>query len=120
MYDESYDKLASALDKLPNGFARTKSGVEIELLRRIFKPEEAELVSNLTREMESNSEIAHRSNLAEEEVERQLSSLSQRGLVVSAVKDGKSRYRLKPWIVGLLETQLERMDHSFAHLVSRR
>ena len=108
MYDESYNKLASALDKLPNGFARTKSGVEIELLRRIFKPEEAELVSNLTKNMESINEIANRSKFAEEEVERQLSSLAQRGLVWSTVKDGKPLYRLEPWIVGLLERARDR------------
>ena len=117
MYKESYHRLASALDKLPNGFPRTKSDVEIEILRRIFNPEEAELASHLTRDMESISEIAHRANLEEEEAERRLSSLAQRGLLRSAVKDGKPRYRLTPWIVGILETQLESMDHSFAHLV---
>jgi NAD-dependent dihydropyrimidine dehydrogenase PreA subunit/DNA-binding transcriptional ArsR family regulator len=117
MYKDPYHRLASALDKLPNGFPRTESGVEIELLRRIFKPEEAELASHLTRDMESISEIAHRANLEEDEVERRLSSLAQRGLLRSAVKDGKPRYRLVPWIVGILETQVDTMDHSLAHLV---
>ena len=116
MYKEPYHRLASALDKLPNGFPRTESGVEIELLRRIFKPEEAELASHLTRDMESSSEIAHRANLEEEEVERRLSGLAQRGLLWSTVKDGKPHYRLAPWVVGIYETQLESMDHEFAHL----
>ena len=117
MYKDPYHRLASALDKLPNGFPRTKSGVEIELLRRIFKPEEAELASHLTKDMKPSSEIAKKANLEEEEVERRLSSLAKRDLLWSSVKAGKPRYRLAPWIVGILETQLESMDHSFAHLV---
>jgi NAD-dependent dihydropyrimidine dehydrogenase PreA subunit len=117
MYKEPYHRLASALDKLPNGFPRTESGVEIEILRRIFKPEEAELASHLTRKMESSSEIALRVNLEVKEVEQRLSGLAQRGLLRSAVKDGKPHYRLAPWIVGLFETQVESMDHEFAHLV---
>ncbi len=35
----------------------------------------------------------------------------------SDVHDGKPRYRLAPWIVGIYEAQLETMDHEFAHLV---
>jgi len=50
MYKETYHKLASALDKLPNGFPRTESGVEIEILKRIFNPNEAEIASLLTKE----------------------------------------------------------------------
>ena len=36
--DESYERLADALDRLPNGFPRTPSHVEIRLLKKIFSP----------------------------------------------------------------------------------
>lgn len=39
MSDEIYRKLAKVLDTLPNGFPSTESGVEIKLLKRIFRPE---------------------------------------------------------------------------------
>jgi len=117
MYNESYHKLASALDKLPSGFPKTESGVEIEILRRLFKSDEAELISNLTKEMEPSSEIARRVNLEELKVERMLSDLAKRGLIWSSIKDGIPKYRLAPWVVGLYEAQVESMDHSFAHLV---
>lgn len=40
-----YEHLADALDRLPNGFPRTPSNVEIPLLKRIFSPEDASLAS---------------------------------------------------------------------------
>ena len=43
MTDSIYDQLASALDRLPNGFPRTPSNVESAILRKIFTPEEAGL-----------------------------------------------------------------------------
>ena len=42
-----YEQLADALDKLPNGFPRTPSGVEIRILKKIFSPEEAALACQL-------------------------------------------------------------------------
>ena len=47
MTDEIYSRLADALDRLPNGFPRTTSNVELRILRKIFPPEDAELASHL-------------------------------------------------------------------------
>jgi hypothetical protein len=50
VYDLSinvYVQLANALDQLPNGFPRTESGVELEILKRIFTSEEAKIASKL-------------------------------------------------------------------------
>ena len=46
------EQLADALDRLPNGFPRTASNVEIIILKKIFSPEEASLVSQLDSDME--------------------------------------------------------------------
>jgi ferredoxin len=116
MTKRPYHRLASALDKLPNGFPRTESGVEIEILKRIFNIEEAEVASHLTRKIEPAIEIAHRAKLDEKDVEQQLSSLARRGMIWSTIEDGKPHYRLAPWIVGLYESQLESLDHELAHL----
>ena len=36
MEGDVFDRLAEALDRLPNGFPRTPSNVEIKILRKIF------------------------------------------------------------------------------------
>lgn len=69
---QSYVKLADALDKLPNGFPRTNSKVEIELLKKIFLPEEAWLAAQLTGTMEPVADIAKRTGLREEETAARL------------------------------------------------
>jgi hypothetical protein len=43
--------------------------VEIEILKRIFNPQEAELASHLTGDMESTAEITHKARLVEKEAE---------------------------------------------------
>ena len=60
MSDDVYERLAEALDKLPNGFPRTPSNVEIKLLKKIFSPKEASLASQLSGSMESINAIAKR------------------------------------------------------------
>ena len=47
MTDEVYEGLADALDRLPNGFPRTPSGVEIPMLKKMYRPEEAWLAARL-------------------------------------------------------------------------
>jgi len=41
-----YQKLADELDKIPNGFPKTKSGVELKILAKLFTIEEAKLASS--------------------------------------------------------------------------
>ena len=47
MSDEVYRKLAKVLDTFPNGFPATESRIEIKLLKKIFRPEEADLFCDL-------------------------------------------------------------------------
>ena len=117
MYKDSYHKLAYALDQLPSGFPKTESSVEIEILKRLYKPEEAELVSDLSRNMELSTDIARRANINEAEAEQMLSDLAKRDVIWSTANEGKRLFRLAPWIIGLYEAQVDTMDHSFAHLV---
>ena len=112
-----YERLADALDKLPNGFPRTKSKIEIAILRKIFSSEEASLASQLSRQMDSVEAIANRAGVSVEEVEARLTGMAKRGLLWSHKRNGKPRFRLAPFVVGIYEAQRERMDHEFAHLI---
>jgi len=117
MKEDSYDKLAKALDKLPNGFPKTKSGVEIAILKRIFLPEEAALACELTGKYESVDEIAKRVNITTKKIESVLKKMARRGLVWYYEAKGVSRFRLAPFVVGIFESQMRSMDHGLAHLV---
>ncbi len=118
MNGDFYEKLAKALDRLPNGFPQTPSHVEIEILKKIFSPDEASLASQLGGKMETVKVIAHRVGVSEEEASKRLTNMAKRGLLWSSEGEGKQRFRLAPFVVGIYEAQ-EHMDHEFAHLVER-
>lgn len=111
-----YEKLAAALDRLPNGFPRTPSNVEISLLKKIFSLEEASLGGQLTGHMEPVSSIAERIVVPVQEVRARLMKMARRGLVWLRMQAGKPEFRLAPFIVGIYEAQVDIMDHEFAHL----
>ena len=119
MTEDIYDRLAKALDQLPNGFPQTTSRTEIEILKRIFTADEAELASQLTGKMETTEAIARRVGLSEQEASKKLMSMAERGLLWYYEKEGKPRFRLAPFIVGIYESQLEALDHELAHLVEK-
>ena len=116
MTDEVYERLADQLNALPNSFPRTQSGVEIRLLKKIARPEEAWMASQLGRKMESAEEISARVGLPMEEVTNKLRAILRRGLVRVADRGGVRHYRLAPFLVGIYEAQLHKMDHELAHL----
>ena len=117
MTDEVFISLAEALDRLPNGYPRSDSGVEIRILKKIFSPEEAALAGQLTGGFEPVSSIAGRVGLPEGDVSRGLFKLVRRGVVWLEKMDGKACFRLAPFVVGIYEAQMELMDHELAHMI---
>ena len=109
-----YERLATALNKLPNSFPRTKSNIEITLLKKIFLPEEANLAGQLSGTREPVGIIANRIGLTETETMNRLKAMLERGFVWG--DPGEGSFRLAPFVVGIYESQLERMDHELAHL----
>jgi len=117
MTDEIYAKLAAALDRLPNGFPKTDSGLEIRILKKIFSPEEAALAGHLTGTFDPPEGIAARIGQPTSEVSRMLFKLVRRGMVWLDKQNGKACFRLAPFVVGIYEAQAGMMDHELAHLV---
>ena len=117
MHDASYDLMAKALDLLPNGFPRTDSGLEIQILQKICSPQEAALAGLLSGMPEPVEAIAARTGTPSREVSRALFKLVRRGLAWLDKQDGEVRFRLAPFVVGIYEAQAELMDHELAHLV---
>jgi H+/Na+-translocating ferredoxin:NAD+ oxidoreductase subunit B len=117
MSDDPYEGLAEALDRLPNGFPGTDSGLEIRILQKIASPQEAALARLLTGTPEPVETIAARAGDPPGEVRRALFGLVRRGLVWLDRQDGVVCFRLAPFVVGIYEAQAESLDHELAHLV---
>src|SRR5512136_2424218 len=119
MMDEFYDQLANALNRLPNGFPRTPSNVELAILKKICSPQEAQLAAQLCGELEPIDVLAERFGLPASEAMSQLVNMARRGLVWYEKKNGKRCFRLAPFVVGIYEAQIESLDHELADLVER-
>ena len=117
MKEDVYGKLADALNKLPNGFPRTKSGVEIAILKMVFSHKEAALASQLSGKYESVDNIAKRVGTTAAKLKTVLTGMAGRGLIWNDEVDGVPRFRMAPFVVGFYESQLHAMNHEFAHLV---
>ena len=115
MSDLVYENLAEALDKLPNGFPRTPSRVEIRILKKIFSPEEASLASQMGRSKETAEVVALRTGLAPEDAGAKLLRMAEKGLLWTYEGESKRVFRLAPFVVGIYESS--DMDHELAHLV---
>ena len=112
-----FAKLADELNKIPNGFPRTESGVELKLLAKLFSPEDAMLASHMSMEPGSVKEIAQRSNSDEVITKSALISMVKRGLI-ELKKDEKKGFvfYLIPFVVGFYEKQNAKIDKEFAEL----
>ena len=86
---DPYEALAAALDRLPNGFPRTPSGVELRLLARLATPEEATLAALMGREAEPFEDIAARAGLEPDAARKRLMEMAKRGLVWISKGGGK-------------------------------
>jgi Na+-translocating ferredoxin:NAD+ oxidoreductase subunit B len=116
MPDDAYRSLATRLDEIPNGFPATESGVELRLLAKMFTPEEARLASSLRLAPEPAAAVAARVNLAEETALDLLNAMAAKRVVRVADAGGGPSFSLMPFVVGLYELWLPRMDEEFATL----
>ncbi len=115
-----YEKVRERLDMFPQGFPKTASGVELEILRRLFTPGEAEILLTLRPSSEPASQIAARVSRDREEMGNKLYEMSKKGLIMRiTAPDGQMLYSLAPWIIGIWEFQLKNLDQEFARLKER-
>jgi ferredoxin len=117
MNDDVFYNLAKVLDTLPNGFPATESGVEIRLLKKVFSPEQADLFCNLRLTFETAAEIAARTGRPADGLEERLLDMAKAGQLFTLKLGGARYYKMLPWVFGIYEFQLGRMDRAFAELV---
>lgn len=112
-----YARLASKLDNLPNGFPPSPSGVEQRILRKLFSPEDAAWALQLKPFPESVGAIARRLGQPLATVQDRLDDMADRGLIGAFRHEGRLRYMFVPFVIGIYEFQLGRMDRELAELV---
>ena len=116
MSEEMYLKLAKVLDTLPNGFPSTESGVEIKLLKKIFRPEDTELFCDLRLGFETADQISERTGRPLDGLEAHLVEMWQRGQIFGADIGGVMVFKMVPWAFGIYEFQLSHLDREMAEM----
>lgn len=109
-----YESLRGRLDDLATGYPVTESGVEIQILRRIFTEEEAAVFIKLSQIPESPEDVAKRLGTQVEEIEPILERMAKKGLLFRSRKGDSVRYSAVPYVVGIFEFQLNRLDREMA------
>lgn len=114
MSDEPYIKLREYLDQFPIGFPKTSKGIEIEILKRLFTEKEAKITVLLTPVPVTVSALARRAKMDKKEMEEKLDSMSTKGLIFRVRRGGKTLYNAAPFMIGLYEYSVNKIDKDLA------
>lgn len=120
MNPNAYEKLRSRLNTFPTGMPKTKEGYEIALLKKFFTEQEAEIASHLP--MMAEGTLKNPRTLAEEmqtdahELETAMESMTKNGLLFLVEENGENSYALLPFIPGILEFNVDKIDAEIAQL----
>ncbi len=116
MSDDAFLRLREFLDQFPLGYPQTPSGVEIKILKRLFTEEEARIAINLTHIPEEASKIAKRNGMDVKYLEDKLELMVKKGLVFRMRRDNKTLFNAIPFMIGLYEYSVKKVDEELAKL----
>ncbi len=117
MTQDIYRQLQERLDKYSVGFPATDSGIEITILKYMFSEADAQMFLALTPILETPAAVAERLGRPVEAVAAQLEDMTRRGLLFHLKKADSVRYGAIPFVHGLFEFQVKRLNRDFANLV---
>jgi ferredoxin len=113
-----YDQLAMHLNKLPIPFPSTDTGIELEILRNWFNPQQAKIALKMNGFPEPVPTIAKRLNMTSEALDPVLAEMSRKGLIFRTIKRNSKRsedpiwlYSLVPLAEGLWEFHMHFASH---------
>lgn len=119
MTTDLYRDLQGRLDKYSVGFPKTESGIEIKILKTMFSEEDAALFLSLTPMLEPPEAVAQRIGKPVDKTAEHLKDMADRGLLFSLKKGDAVKYGAIPFVHGLFEFQVKRLDKDFAKLVEK-
>ena len=104
--DTIYTELQKHLDKQAVGFPATASGVEIRILKELFRPEQASLALYLSFEPQTVADI-HRNigsgDMSLEKAKSLLNDMVDNGSIGIMEKNGTKYYHFMPLLIGIVE-----------------
>ncbi len=112
-----YKRLAKKLDELPHGYPAAANGVEQRIIQKIFSPEEAEMALKIKPIPETAEAIAKRLGKPVEEMRSVLDHMANKGQIGCFKMYGQQVYMLFPFIVGIYEFQVNKMDEELVELL---
>jgi Na+-translocating ferredoxin:NAD+ oxidoreductase subunit B len=113
---DPYKLLAAKLNRTPNGFPSTKSGVELRILQKIFSPEDARVALKVPMRPSSAGAIARRLHEPVESAQARLEQMAEKGQIASFKMAGVQKYVFMPFVIGIYEFQLKRLDKELSDL----
>jgi electron transport complex protein RnfB len=119
MSDDLYKRLADVLNTLPSGFPATEDGLEIKILKKVFKPDQAELFCDLRLEYETPEQIAQRTGRPLDGLEKTLIGMWDDGQVMGIDFGTVKVFKMLPWVFGIFEFQNSRLDKELAEMTEK-
>jgi len=119
MAESIFRELQERLDKYSLGFPATESGIELDILKRLFSEEDAAMFLALTPRLESPEDVAAHLDRPVDDVAARLEDMSQRGLLFRLKRGDSIRYGAIPFVHGLFEFQVKRLDREFAEMMEK-
>lgn len=116
MAEDVYRKLQEHLHQHPMGYPATKSGVEIDLLKKLFAEEEAKIALAMTPKPETPEEIAAKLGFEPRVMAEKLDRMAKKGLIMRKRKENRDLFNLEPYLVGMYEFQIARLDSELIDL----
>jgi len=114
MSKEVYKQLRSHFHKHPLGFPETESAIELKILQRLFSEEEAEMALQLTPKPETAKSLSIRLHKEFKELDLLLERMAGKGQILTLGQKENRAYLLVPYVPGVWEFQVNRMDRGFA------
>ena len=109
-----YRQLQKQLDQWSVGYPATISGVEIKLLKTLFTEKEAELFLYMSLSLEPPETICERAGKDPATTSALLEQMAVKGLVFRHQKGTMMRYSAVPFVLGIYEYQVGRMEKVLA------
>lgn len=110
-----YERLREKLDDMATGFPATESGVELRLLKRLFTEQEAELFLVVSPMLQTPEDVAEKNGLDPDETAERMEEMAHKGLLFRVKKNDLIRYAAPPYVVGIFEFQLNRLDRELVN-----
>ncbi|MFX0050015.1 MAG: ATP-binding protein [Candidatus Hermodarchaeota archaeon] len=113
-----YKCLAETLNKVPHGFPEAKDGItHLKVLMWIYSKEEAKLVSKMKVIGETVEELSTRLDIPIKDLKDKLEEMVSKGQIQEINTSTGRRFALMPFIGGIFEEQLNRLDFKSAQLM---